>query len=69
MQNSHVIVETTLEWMTTCDVIESLSVADGRVRFRGAGSDDLGAKLDAMPDDPLAVIPPSRLKTPRRSVR
>jgi hypothetical protein len=69
MQNSHVIVETTLVWMTTGAVVESPSLADGRVRFRGAGSGDLGAKFGTMPDDPPAVIPPSGLETPRRSVR
>ena len=60
------LVESALGWMSSCGVVESLSAADGRVRFRRAIGDDLDVKLDAMAADPLAVMPPSGPKTPPR---
>lgn len=68
MPSSLAVVETAPGWMTTCGGVESLSAADGRVRFRRAGGDDLDARLDAMAADSFAVIPPSGPKTPPRSV-
>jgi hypothetical protein len=52
------LIETALEWMTKCQLMEALHAADGRVRYRRAsGAADLDAKLDAMARDPHSVFP------------
>jgi len=57
-------IETALVWMSECGLVESITAADGRVRFRRAGGDDLDARLDAMAADPQSVMP----KKPPRGV-
>ena len=61
-------VETALSWMSSCGVVEALHAADGRIRYRRtSGADDVDAKLDALMDDPQAVMPPggARPRPPR----
>ena len=51
-------VEAALGWMSSCGVVESLHAADGRTRYRRASeADNLDAKLDALADDPQALMP------------
>ncbi|MEI8029426.1 MAG: hypothetical protein WCH35_06570 [Comamonadaceae bacterium] len=52
------LIETALEWMVQCQLMEALPAADGRVRYRRASSAaDLDAKLAAMTRDPHLVFP------------
>jgi len=61
------LVESALGWMLACSVVEPSHAADGRIRYRRASNTDcIEAKLDAMADDPHAVMPvdPTR-RSPR----
>ncbi|MFG6413330.1 hypothetical protein ACG02S_05400 [Roseateles sp. DC23W] len=52
------LVEGALGWMSACGVVEALQAADGRVRYRRVSTDAaLGARLDALVDNPQSVLP------------
>lgn len=60
------VVEAALGWMSACGVVEALHAVDGRIRYRRAsGADDLDGRLDALAQDPQAVMPPGSAQPPR----
>ncbi len=61
------VTEAALQWMTACQLLETLHAADGRIRFRLASDDaDLHAKLAAMARDPHSVLPCDTAQQPRQ---
>ena len=48
-------VESALAWLAACGIVESLTAADGRVRFRRAGGASVPERLAAMAADARAV--------------
>jgi hypothetical protein len=52
------LIETTLEWMAQCQLMEALHAADGHVRYRRAGgAADIDGKLAALARNPRSVFP------------